>query len=108
MIVRPAGASAAPPAASANPAPAPSPGDVQFVRWANTVNVAVSDNNLRKTSGCDGCPDGLATAEQAIAGEGGALQFVAGGNGLGLIGLSSGGSATPAEVEFGLRVQNAV
>lgn len=98
----------APPSSSA-PAPAPGASTVQFVRWTNAVNVSVADNNVRKTGGCSGCGDASATAEQTITHDGGAVQFtVDDPNGLKLVGLSSGGSGSAAEIEFGLRVQGGV
>lgn len=110
MIVTAAAGSSPPPAAAPTPAPAPTaPSAVQNVRWTNAVNVAVSDNNLRKSGGCGGCADAAATAEQTITGDGGATQFVVdGSSGLRLVGLSSGGSRSPGEIEFGLRVQGGV
>ena len=111
MIVAASGASAsAPPASSSpSPSPAPSPSTVQSVQWTNAVNVSVSGNSLRKTGGCQGCADASATAEQSITGDGGALQFVVDDSGgLRLVGLSSGGSASPSEIEYAVRVQGGV
>jgi hypothetical protein len=110
MIVRAGGGNQAPPSA-ANPTPTPSSSgsSVQNVRWTNATNVSVADNSLRKTGGCHGCSDAAATAEQTITRDGGVLQFVVDDAGaLRMVGLSSGGSSTPAEIEFALRVQGGV
>lgn len=107
MIV--AASTAGQPTPPSSSSPAPGASTVQFVRWTNAVNVSVADNNVRKTGGCSGCGDASATAEQTITHDGGGVQFtVDDPNGLKLVGLSSGGSGSPAEIEFGLRVQGGV
>jgi hypothetical protein len=102
------GSQAPPPTSTPAPGPAPAPSAIQSVRWINAVNVTVSGNSLRKSGGCSGCPDGAATAEQQVTGDGSAVQFVVDEAGLRLVGLSSGGSSTAAEIEFALRVQGGV
>lgn len=110
MLATSSGGSAPPPSSSTpTPSPSPSPSSIEPARWTNLVNVEASGNSLRKVGGCSGCPDAAATTEQQVRGEGGAVQFVADEvNALRLVGLSSGGSGTPGEIEFAVRVQGGV
>lgn len=73
------------------------------------INVSDADGGLRKTSGCDGCPDAGAVSEQQVAGSG-TLQFTAPESGsLRFVGLGSGGIGGGAgDISFALRLQGGV
>jgi hypothetical protein len=90
------------------PSPAPSPSSSVAVRWTSLVNVTATNNNLQKTSGCDGCADAGAVSEQRISAGDGAVSFsTADTRTLRFIGLSTGNTGTaPAEIKCALRLQN--
>ncbi len=50
---------------------------VKPVVWENLTNVSATGNTLKKTGGCDGCPDAGATSEQFLAEGDGYLEFTA-------------------------------
>jgi hypothetical protein len=95
-----------PPTTTPPPAPAPST-TTQSVRWTSLVNVAASGNDLQKTGGCGGCPDGSAVSEPQITSGNGTLEFVASETGtLRMIGLDQGGMEVGAgDISFALRLQ---
>jgi hypothetical protein len=96
------------PAPTPPPTPAPSPSPSVAVRWTNLVNVTATENNLRKTGGCDGCSDAGAVSEQRITAGDGAVSFsTSDTRTLRFIGLSTGDTGTaPAEIKFALRLQS--
>ena len=77
------------------------------VTWSNPVNVTAVGNSLRKTSGCDGCNDAGAAAQQRITAPSGYAQFTAGATGpLRVAGLTPSFSVTnPGTIAFGIRLQ---
>ena len=101
-------------AGSGTPAAAPSgssarstsqAGGVQAVRWTSLVNAEAADNSLRKSADCGEC-EAAGTAEQTIVAAGGAFQFTAEDAGAErLVGLSSGGSGSVAEIEHAFRIR---
>ena len=111
VMIGAAGSTAAPPPESPGPGPGPGQGvSVEPVRWTNLVNVEASGGTLRKTGGCDGCPDAGATSEQQIGSGDGGLEFTASeAHTLRVVGLSWGQSGTqPEEIKYGLRLQGGV
>jgi hypothetical protein len=113
-IPKPSGAASTPsdPAPAPAPAPAPSPAASpvtgQAVTWTALVNVTAAGTELRKTSGCSGCPDAGAASVQTIRSGDGEVSVVASETQtLRLIGLSAGNAGTgPEEILFGLRLQD--
>ena len=78
------------------------------VNWTGLVNVAVTNDVLEKTSGCDGCFDAGAASTQQIAGDGFVEFTVAAANTLFIAGLSHGnGGAGYAEIDFAFRFNGA-
>ena len=76
------------------------------VIWTNDSNVAVNGTSLIKTGGCGGCPDAGAISAQQISSGDGYVEFSGAGDGLRVIGLSSGNNGTdPSEIRFALRLQ---
>jgi hypothetical protein len=73
------------------------------------INASAADGGLRKTSGCDGCPDASAVSEQQLPGSG-TLQFTAPESGsLRIVGLGAGGIGGGAgDINFALRLQGGV
>jgi hypothetical protein len=53
-----------------------SAGPRRQVTWINRVNVTATGSSLRKTGGCDGCPDAGAVSKQTVHGTG-YLEFTA-------------------------------
>ncbi|HEV8396074.1 MAG TPA: hypothetical protein VGQ37_17460 [Vicinamibacterales bacterium] len=106
------GTAGGPPPATAPAPPAATPAAPmvagQAVSWTSLVNVTATATELRKTGGCAGCPDAGAVSSQTIASGDGELSLVAGDTqALRVIGLSSGNAGTgPAEIRFGLRLQD--
>lgn len=71
---------------------APGPADVV---WTSKVNVTATGNSLRKTSGCDGCPDAGAVSQQSFTSGDGYVEFTATEtNRLRFAGLSAGNAGT--------------
>jgi hypothetical protein len=106
MLVRrsSSGTPAAAPAGSSATSSSPASG-VQAVRWTSLVNAEASDNSLRKSAACGEC-EAAGTAEQMVMAAGGAFQFTADDAGAErLVGLSSGGSGSAAEIEHAFRVR---
>jgi hypothetical protein len=70
--------------------------------------VTATENNLRKTGGCDGCSDAGAVSEQRISAGDGAVSFsTSDTRTLRFIGLSTGSTGTaPADIRFALRLQS--
>ncbi|HET9359775.1 MAG TPA: hypothetical protein VFO58_08495 [Vicinamibacterales bacterium] len=103
----PSPAPAPPPPA---PAPAPVPSLSTAVTWTSLVNVTASTNSLRKTSGCDGCPDAGAVSAQRIKSGDGHVSFsTTDTQRLRFIGLSTGNAGTsPTEIRFALRLHRGV
>jgi hypothetical protein len=101
----PTGPSPSTPAPPSSSSPSPAAG--QAVSWTALVNVTATATELRKTSGCSGCPDAGAASTQTIGSSGGELAFVAGETQtLRVIGLGTGSTGTaPEEIRFGLRLQ---
>ena len=97
------------PAPAPAPSPAPPPAASGNVQWMSLVNVSVADGGVRKTSGCDGCPDASAVSQQQLAGSG-ALQFTVPESGsLRFVGLGAGGiGAGAGDINFALRLQGGV
>ena len=77
------------------------------VTWAVLTNVTLSGTTLQKTSGCDGCPDGVAISDQQI-GSTGALDWTAPERDtLRVVGLSSSATTvSPSELPFAIRLQS--
>jgi hypothetical protein len=75
--------------------------------WTDAVNVEVSANALRKTSGCDGCFDAGAAVSQSLDPTAGFLEFrLDDPSQIFEAGLASSASARmPAEIDFGLLSQ---
>ena len=68
-----------------------------------------TSGGLRKSGGCDGCPDASAVSEQQISSTG-TLTFVASESAsLRFVGLAAGGIGTgPGDINFALRLQSGV
>jgi hypothetical protein len=75
------------------------------VAWTQLTNAArLSNNSLRKTAGCDECPDAGALSQQALTTGSGYVEFTVGrAAGLFQVGLS-GASVINANAEFSLRM----
>ena len=73
------------------------------------MNVAESGATLTKIAGCDGCADGTAVSNQQVSGSG-MLQFSTDdSSSLRFVGLGGSGiGATPADVDFAIRLQGGV
>ena len=71
--------------------------------------MSATSGGLRKTGGCDGCPDASAVSEQQISGTG-TLTFAASESAsLRFVGLAAGGIGTgPGDINFALRLQSGV
>ena len=75
--------------------------------WTDLVNVTASGSSLRKTSGCDGCPDAGAASVPTIPSGNGYTQFTASEtNTLRFIGLSTVSAGTSAtSIRFAIALQ---
>ena len=73
------------------------------------INMSATSGGLRKTGGCDGCPDASAVSEQQISGSG-TLTFAASETtSLRFVGLAAGGIGTgPGDINCALRLQSGV
>jgi hypothetical protein len=73
------------------------------------INMSATSGGLRKTGGCDGCPDASAVSQQQISGTG-TLTFAASETAsLRFVGLAAGGVGTgPGDINFALRLQSGV
>ena len=71
--------------------------------------MSATGGGLKKSGGCDGCPDASAVSEQQISGNG-TLTFAAPeATSLRFVGLAAGGIGTgPADINFALRLQSGV
>jgi hypothetical protein len=99
--------SPAPPAPA--PVPAPGPLPTGSVRWMSLINVSATGGGLRKTGGCDGCPDASAVSEQQISGTGTLTFGASESTSLRFVGLAAGGIGTgPGDINFALRLQSGV
>ena len=79
----------------------------QPVTWANAVNVTIAGNSLRKTSGCDGCPDAGASSVQTIGAIGDYVEFTASESGtLRYVGLNRSDQGTGTGMRFAIRLQS--
>ncbi|MET0164099.1 MAG: hypothetical protein ABW318_03730 [Vicinamibacterales bacterium] len=105
----PSPAPAPTPAPTPEPVPAPGPSPTGSVRWMSLINMSATSGGLRKTGGCDGCPDASAVSEQQISGTG-TLTFAASESAsLRFVGLAAGGIGTgPGDITFALRLQSGV
>ena len=85
------------------------PSPTGSVRWMSLINMSSTSGGLRKTGGCDGCPDASAVSEQQISSTG-TLTFVASESAsLRFVGLAAGGIGTgPGDINFALRLQSGV
>jgi hypothetical protein len=73
------------------------------------INMSASDGGLRKTAGCDGCPDASAVSEQQISSTGSVTFVASESNSLRFVGLAAGGIGTgPGDINFALRLQSGV
>jgi hypothetical protein len=80
---------------------------VQNVVWVDRKNVSLTDSVLRKSGGCDGCPDSGAGSAQAIASGDGYLQFSATAGPMGYFGLEAGTTKYDGSlINFGLAFQD--
>jgi hypothetical protein len=79
------------------------------VAWTGLVNVAVTDDVLQKTAGCDGCFDAGAVSTQQITAGDGYVEFtIAATNTLFIAGLSHDNGGTGfAEIDFAFRFNGA-
>jgi hypothetical protein len=77
------------------------------VMWTSLVNATAWSSRLRKTSGCDGCPDGGAVSVQSLQSGVGYLEFVIPKNGpRRYVGFGVGGpTTTSSEIAFGFHIQ---
>lgn len=93
------------PAPDPTPAPAPIPTGATAVSWTSLVNAVVVGSELRKQSGCDGCPDSGAVSAQQLTGDG-YVEFTATQTStLRWLGLSQGNKGTSHnEIAFALRL----
>jgi len=75
------------------------PGTVQ---WTNLANAAADGNSIRKTSGCNGCPDAGGTSAGAITSGGGFVEFRPGAGARFYAGLGSTAtrSTDPALIDY--------
>ncbi|MBI2609888.1 hypothetical protein HYW53_01800 [Candidatus Giovannonibacteria bacterium] len=48
----------------------PSAASVEGITWRGASNVSASSDSIKKTSGCDGCPDAGAFSENSLSGDG--------------------------------------
>jgi hypothetical protein len=78
------------------------------VFWTKLVNVTATGSTLRKTGGCDGCPDAGAISRERLGAAGGTLQFTASEtSGVRSIGLSHGNPGTSAgEIRFAISLHD--
>ncbi len=95
--------------ASSNTAPAgdsEAPSANSSTEWSTIVNAEFDGQALTKTSGCDGCGDAGAVAEQEIIGDG-YLEFtIEDTQALRFVGLSDSASTMDADqIDFALRLQ---
>jgi hypothetical protein len=82
------------------------PGMAVPATWINPVNVAVTGNSLKKTSGCDGCADAGAATLQRINAVGDFVEFTASETGsLRYFGLNQADQGTGTSMKFGIRLQ---
>ena len=72
--------------------------------------MSASGNDVEKTGGCDGCPDGTAVSSQQVTSGNGSVSFKASETGtLRFVGLGSSSVATGAgDIAFALRLQSGV
>ena len=81
-------------------------GDPDTLTWQRTINVEVDGNGVRKSMGCDGCFDGIATAEPALATDGAVEFTVVDPARILMAGLATADVAnSPAALAYGLFVQ---
>jgi hypothetical protein len=77
------------------------------VTWTNTVNVTVTGNSLRKTSGCDGCADAGASSVETIGAIGDYVEFTASESStLRYVGLNRSDQGTGTGMRFAIRLQS--
>jgi hypothetical protein len=74
------------------------------VVWTSLVNVTATGNSLKKTSGCEGCPDAGGVSSQTIASGNGYVEFQAPETTtFRVAGLSNGNADTSREdIDFGI------
>jgi hypothetical protein len=75
--------------------------------WTGLTNVTLTASGLRKTAGCDGCPDAGAVSLRSLTAGDGAIDLAAG-PGLHFIGLSSSAAVGAGQdLPFSLRIEGA-